>query len=244
MTRVAEATGLSRATLRAGLRELDAPLPGDGRRGTRERLRRPGGGRRPLLESDAQLLRGWERGGAPVTRGDPRSPLRWTWKSAARVAAELQSQGQAVSERRVNRLRPELGYSLPSNRTTLAGCPPPDREAQFQSLNRRVKAVQRQGQPVVSVDTKKKDLGGQWRNGGWEGQPLGPPEKVKGPDFPDAEVGKVLPDGVSDRATNPGGGRVGGEHATAEFAVETAAAGGAPQGPRRLSPSPAPAAHG
>jgi len=149
------------------------------------------------------------------------SPLRWTWKSAARLAAELQSQGHAVSERTVNRLLHELGYSLQSNRKTLEGCHHPDRDAQFQYINRRVKAFQRQGQPVVSVDTKKKELVGQLRNGGWEWQPLGQPEKVKVHDFPDEELGKVIPYGVYDMATNTGWVSVGVDHDTAEFAVET-----------------------
>jgi transposase len=219
--RVAEATGLSRATIRAGLQELDAPLPADARRATRERLRRPGGGRRPLVDSDSQLLRVLESLVDPVTRGDPRSPLRWTCKSAARLAAELQNQGHAVSERTVNRLLHELGYSLQSNRKTLEGCHHPDRDAQFQYINRRVQAFQRQGQPVVSVDTKKKELVGQFRNGGREWHPLGQPEKVKVHDFPDEELGKVIPYGVYDMATNMGWVSVGVDHDTAEFAVET-----------------------
>ena len=219
--RVAEATGLSRATIRAGLRELDAPPPADARRATRERLRRPGGGRRPLVESDSQLLGVLESLVDPVTRGDPMSPLRWTCKSAARLAAELQSQGHAVSERTVNRLLHELGYSLQSNRKTLEGRQHPDRDAQFQYINRRVKAFQRQGQPVVSVDTKKKELVGQFRTGGREWQPLGQPERVKVHDFPDEELGKVIPYGVYDMATNTGWVSVGVDHDTAEFAVET-----------------------
>jgi transposase len=219
--RVAEATGLSRATIRAGLRELNAPLPADLRPVTSERLRRPGGGRRPLIDSDPQLLRVLESLVDPVTRGDPMSPLRWTCKSAAHLAAELQEQGYAVSERTVNRLLHELGYSLQSNRKTLEGCHHPDRDAQFQYLSRRVKAFQRQGQPVVSVDTKKKELVGQFCNSGREWQPRGQPERVKVHDFPDEELGKVIPYGVYDMATNTGWVSVGIDHDTAEFAVET-----------------------
>jgi transposase len=219
--RVAEATGLSRATIRVGLRELDAPLPGDARRAMSERLRRPGGGRRSLVASDPQLLRGLESLVDPVTRGDPMSPLRWTCKSVARLAAELQEQGYAVSERTVNRLLHELGYSLQSNRKTLEGCHHPDRDAQFQYISRRVKAFQRQGQPVVSVDTKKKELVGQFHNSGREWQPRGQPEQVKVHDFPDEELGKVIPYGVYDMATNTGWVSVGIDHDTAEFAVET-----------------------
>jgi transposase len=221
IARVAEATGLSRATIRAGLQELDAPITSDPRRASSERVRRPGGGRRPLADRAPRLLRSLESLVDPVTRGDPMSPLRWTCKSAARLAAELQNQGQAISERTVNRLLHELGYSLQSNRKTLEGCHHPDRDAQFQSINRRVKAFQRQGQPVVSVDTKKKELVGQFRNGGREWQPTGQPEPVKVHDFPDEELGKVIPYGVYDMATNRGWVSVGVDHDTAEFAVET-----------------------
>jgi transposase len=221
IARVAEATGLSRATIRAGLQELDAPITSDPRRASSERVRRPGGGRRPLADRAPRLLRSLESLVDPVTRGDPMSPLRWTCKSAARLAAELQNQGQAISERTVNRLLHELGYSLQSNRKTLEGCHHPDRDAQFQYINRRVKAFQRQGQPVVSVDTKKKELVGQFRNGGREWQPTGQPEPVKVHDFPDEELGKVIPYGVYDMATNRGWVSVGVDHDTAEFAVET-----------------------
>jgi hypothetical protein len=157
----------------------------------------------------------------PVTRGDPMSPLRWTCKSAARLAEELHRQGHAVSERTVNRLLHALGYSLQSNRKTLEGRQHPDRDAQFQYLNRRVKTFQRQGQPVVSVDAKKKELVGQFRNGGREWQPLGQPERVKVHDFPDEELGKVIPYGVYDMVANTGWVSVGVDHDTAEFAVET-----------------------
>jgi transposase len=219
--RVAEATGLSRATIRAGLRELARPRDPELQQGSSERLRRPGGGRRSLLESDPQLLQDLERLVDPVTRGDPMSPLRWTCKSAARLADELQAQGYAVSERTVNRLLHELGYSLQANRKTLEGCHHPDRDAQFQYISRRVKTFQRQGHPVVSVDTKKKELVGQFRNGGCEWQPRGQPERVKVHDFPEEELGKVIPYGVYDLAANKGWVSVGIDHDTAEFAVAT-----------------------
>jgi transposase len=218
---VAEATGLSRATIRAGLRELLAPRTAGAGEAARERIRRAGGGRRPVVEGDPRLLQALERVVEPVTRGDPMSPLRWTCKSAARLAEELHRQGHAVSERTVNRLLHALGYSLQSNRKTLEGRQHPDRDAQFQYLNRRVKAFQRQGQPVVSVDAKKKELVGQFRNGGREWQPLGQPERVKVHDFPDEELGKVIPYGVYDMAANTGWVSVGVDHDTAEFAVET-----------------------
>jgi len=221
IVRVAEATGLSRVTIRAGLRELDSRSPADASRATNTRVRRPGGGRRSLIAHDPSLLEDVETLVDPVTRGDPMSPLRWTCKSAARLAAELHNQGHAVSERTVTRLLHDLGYGLQSNRKTLEGSQHPDRDAQFQYINRRVKAFQRQGQPVVSVDTKKKQLVGRFRNGGQEWRPQGQPEPVKVHDFPDDELGKVIPYGVYDMATNTGWVSVGVDHDTAAFAVET-----------------------
>lgn len=147
------------------------------------------------------------------------SPLRWTCKSAARLAAELQSQGHAVSERTVNRLLHELGYSLQSNRKTLEGCHHPDRDAQFQYLNRRVKAFQRQGQPVVSVDTKKKELVGNFKNAGREYRPKATPEPVNVHDFIDPKLGRAAPYGVYDVGDNKGWVSVGSDHDTASFAV-------------------------
>ena len=219
--RVAEATGLSRATIRAGLKELDLPASDDDGRLPAGRLRRPGGGRKPLTDHDPDLLRDLEALVDPVTRGDPMSPLRWTCKSAAKLAEGLRARGHAVSERTVNRLLHDLGYSLQSNRKTIEGKGHPDRDAQFQYINRRVKAFQRQGQPVVSVDTKKKELVGQFRNGGREWQPKGQPEEVKVHDFIDKDLGKAIPYGVYDLAANTGWVSVGIDHDTAEFAVET-----------------------
>ena len=219
--RVAEATGLSRGTLRAGLRELDNPAPPDEERSSSGRLRRPGGGRKPLVDQDPDLLRDLEALVDPVTRGDPRSPLRWTCKRAARLAEGLQSRGHAASERTVNRLLHALGYSLQANRKTIEGKGHPDRDARFQYINRRVRAFQRQGQPVVSVDTKKKELVGPYRNGGREWQPKGEPEEVKVHDFIDKGAGKAIPYGVYDLAANAGWVSVGVDHGTAEFAVES-----------------------
>jgi transposase len=214
--RVAEATGLSRGTIRAGLRELDTPAPPDDRR-----LRRPGGGRKPVVDQDPNLLRDLESLVDPVTRGDPRSPLRWTCKSAAKLAEGLRSRGHSVSERTVNRLLHDLGYSLQGNRKTIEGKDHPDRDAQFQYINRRVRAFQRQGQPVVSVDTRKKELVGRYRNGGREWQPKGRPEEVKVHDFIDKGSGKAIPYGVYDLAADAGWVSVGVDHDTAEFAVES-----------------------
>lgn len=221
ITRVAEATGLSQTTIRAGVRELDSQGTSDTHQMTRERLRRSGGGRRSMVEQDPGLLKALEALVDPVTRGDPMGPLRWTCKSAARLAMELQTQGHAVSERSVNRLLHALGYSLQSNRKTIEGSHHPDRDAQFQHINQRVQVFQRQRQPVVSVDTKKKELIGQFRHGGREWAPKGQPEPVAVHDFPDKELGKVIPYGVYDMATNTGWVSVGVDHDTAEFAVET-----------------------
>jgi transposase len=221
ISRVAEATGLSRITIRSGLIELYPPSPRSGRAVAAGRTRRRGGGRKPLTEHDPEILRNLETLVDPVTRGDPMSPLRWTCKSAAKLAVELQSRGHAVSERTVNRLLHELGYSLQSNRKTIEGKSHPDRDAQFQHINRRVKAFQKQGQPVVSVDAKKKELVGQFRNGGREWQPEGQPEEVEVYDFVKKDLGKAIPYGVYDQTTNAGWVSVGVDHDTAEFAVET-----------------------
>jgi transposase len=221
ISQVAEATRLSRGTIRAGLQELADPVAATAPQGTVERIRRPGGGRKPRGAQDPHLVCALETLLDPVTRGDPMSLLRWTCKSAAKLAAALQTQGHVVSERTVNRLLHDLGYSLQANRKTLEGCAHPDREAQFQYINRRAKAFQKQGQPVVSVDTKKKELVGQFRNGGREWHPQGQPEEVQVHDFPDKVWGKVIPYGVYDEATNTGWVSVGIDHDTAEFAVET-----------------------
>jgi DNA-binding phage protein len=218
---VAEATGLSRPTIRAGLQELAGPVLATGPQATTARVRCPGGGRKPLGARDPHLVQALETLVDPVTRGDPMSLLRWTCKSAAQLAAALRTQGHPVSERTVNRLLHDLGYSLQSNRKTLEGSAHPDRDAQFQYINRRAKTFQKQGQPVVSVDTKKKELVGQFRNGGREWAPQGQPEEVDVHDFPSKALGKVIPYGVYDEATNTGWVSVGVDHDTAEFAVET-----------------------
>jgi hypothetical protein len=221
ISQVAAATRLSRATIRAGVQELAHSVPATGPQVIPERLRRPGGGRKSLGARDLHLVRALETLVDPGTRGDPMSLLRWTCKSAAKLAVELQAQGHAVSERTVNRLLHDLGYSLQSNRKTLEGRAHPDRDAQFEYINRWAKAFQRQGQPVVSVDTKKKELVGQFRNGGREWHPQGQPEEVNVHDFPSEALGKVIPYGVYDEATNTGWVSVGVDHDTAEFAVET-----------------------
>ena len=218
VTRVAEATGMSRGTVRAGLKELDSGEPASPRPA---RLRSPGAGRKALSERDPGLVSALERQLDPLTRGDPMGPLRWTCSSAARLAQRLQSVGHPVSERTVNRLLHELGYSLQANRKTLEGRQHPDRDAQFRRIDRRVRAFQRLGQPVVSVDTRKKELIGPYRNAGREWRPKGQPEQVKVHDFIDRELGKAIPYGVYDLTANAGWVSVGVDHDTAEFAVHT-----------------------
>jgi hypothetical protein len=219
VSRVSEATGLSRPTIQAGLNELQSTRPG--REDVTGKSRKPGGGRKPLTEHAPNLLLALENLVDPGSRGDPMSPLRWTCKSAAKLASELGAEGYRASERSVNRLLHVLGYSLQSNRKTIEGGDHPDRDAQFQDINRRVKAFQRLGQPVVSVDTKKKELVGQFRNGGREWQLKGKPEKVKVHDFIDKDLGKAIPYGIYDQTANTGWVCVGVDHDTAEFAVET-----------------------
>ena len=236
ISQVAEATGLSRATIRAGVQELARPVAAPEPQTPVERVRRPGGGRKPLGVHDPHLLRALETLVDPVTRGDPMSLLRWTCKSAAKLAAALQTQGHVVSERTVNRLLHDLGYSLQANRKTLEGRAHPDRDAQFQYINRRAKAFQGQGQPVVSVDTKKKELVGQFRNSGREWHPQGQPEEVQVHDFPNEALGKVIPSGVYDEATNSGWVSVGIDHDTAAFAVETVRRWWAVHGKQGLPP--------
>jgi hypothetical protein len=221
MRRVAEATGLSRVTMRAGLQELALADSASGPPAPSERLRRRGGGRKPLSMHDPPLLHALETVVDPVTRGDPMSLLRWTCKSASQLAAALRAQGHPVSERTVNRLLHDLGDSLQSNRKTLEGSTPPDREAHFQYINRRAKAFQQQRQPVIAVETKKQELIGQFRNRGRAWSPQGQPEEVEVHDFPSPTWGQVMPYGVYAEATNTGWVRVGVDHDTAEFAVET-----------------------
>ena len=179
-------------------------------------------GLHPLLTAhDQTLANALERLVDRVTRGDPMGPWLWTCSSAARLATELTAAGHPVSERTVNRLLHELGYSLQANRKTLEGKQHADRDAQFNHINRRVRALQRLRQPVVSVETKKKELIGQFRNGGREWRPQGDPQRVKVHDFVDKELGKAIPYGVYDVTRDSGWVSVGEDHDTAAFAVET-----------------------
>ncbi|HZY59475.1 MAG TPA: ISAzo13 family transposase [Candidatus Binataceae bacterium] len=221
ITVVAKATGLSRTTIWAGIRELRHDAPADTKEPDRQRSRRPGGGR-PFAEADdPTLLRDLEGLVDPVTRGDPMSPLRWTCKSTRKLAEELQGRGHDLSHQTVAVLLRCLGYSLQANRKTREGSAHPDRNAQFEFINGQVQAFQRRGQPVVSVDTKKKELVGDFKNSGAEWQPAGEPEEVRAKDFPDKRLGKAIPYGVYDLTCNTGWVSVGVDHDTAAFAVET-----------------------
>jgi transposase len=221
ITWVAQATGLSRTTITTGIRELTqepaAENPLDGPAWSR----RPGGGRPRLSEADPTLLRDLEALVAPATRGDPQSPLLWTCKSTRNLADELHQQGHDLSHVSVAALLEELGYSLQAPRKTRELVTHPDRNAQFEHINRQVLACQRRGQPVISVDTKKKELVGDYDNGGQEWQPEGKPQKVRAKDFPDKQLGKVAPYGVYDISRNSGWVSVGITHDTAEFASQT-----------------------
>jgi hypothetical protein len=218
---VVSATGLSHNTIDLGVRELKQGVPPDLLEIPCGRVRRVGGGRKPVTQHDASLLRDLESLVDPVTRGDPQSPLRWTCKSTRKLAEELHEQGHSVGYRTVAMLLRRLNYSLQSNRKTREGASHPDRNAQFEYINAQVCRFQKRGQPVVSVDTKKKELVGDFKNGGREYQPKGSPEEVGTHDFMDKELGKAIPYGVYDMTANEGWVSVGIDHDTAYFATES-----------------------
>ena len=216
---VMRATGLSRNTIARGMRELagsQASLPL-----SPARSRRAGAGRKPLEEVDPTLLEALVALVQPSTRGDPMSPLRWTCKSTRKLAEELQQQGHRIGDRTVARMLHALDYSLQANRKTREGSSQPDRNAQFEYLNSQVKSFQAQSQPVVSIDTKKKELVGDYLIKGQEWQPKGNPEQVRMHDFPDPKLGKAIPYGVYDVSTKEGWVSVGIDHDTAQFATAT-----------------------
>jgi hypothetical protein len=219
---VSAATGLSRPTIRRGLAELDT-IRDDAQEDEhdRTRIRRPGAGRPRLTVGDRSLLDDLKRLVDPATRGDPMSPLLWTCKSTRHLAQALGPLGHDVSHQTVARLLTELGSNLQANRKTEEGKGHPDRDAQFEPINGKVRSFQRRGQPVVSVDTKKKELVGNSKNPGREWGPEGQPRRVKSKDFPDKALGKVAPYGVYDLTANEGWVNVGITHETAEFAVES-----------------------
>lgn len=219
---VAKAIGMSRTTIHAGLAELKAtaPAPASKSHG-RPRVRAAGGGRKKLAEKDASLLSALDALVEPTSRGDPMSPLRWTCKSTYRLSDELKRQGHEVSQRTICDLLSQMGFSLQSTRKTREGGKHADRDAQFVHIAKTVADYQAAGDPVISVDTKKKELIGDFKNAGREWQPVGTPEEVRVYDFIDPALGKVAPYGVYDLTTNTGWVNVGIDHDTAEFAVES-----------------------
>ena len=221
ITLVAQATGLSRTTIWAGLRELRHPQDAPADDLPPERSRHAGAGRPFLEEADPALVKDLEALLEATTRGDPQSPLRWTCKSTRNLAEELNRRGHGVSYRTVAALLHDLDYSLQANRKTREGSSHPDRNAQFEYISRQVRAFQRAGQPAVSVDSKKRELVGDFKNGGQEWRPAGAPEEVRAKDFPDKRLGKVTPSGVYDLTYNEGWVSVGIDHNTAQFATET-----------------------
>ena len=210
---VSDATGISRPTIRSGRRQLASGSY------ERERVRRPGAGRPRLGISQPGLKEALEQLVDPMTRGDPTSPLRWTCKSRARLTAALTKAGWQVSSTSVGRLLHELGYSLQSVRKTREGTSHPDRNAQFEHINATADDFLQRKQPVVSVDTKSKELVGDFKNKGREWQPKGTPEKTLVHDFPQDATGKAIPYGVYDMARNEAWVNVGRDHDTPAFAV-------------------------
>lgn len=210
---VSAATGIARATIRQGRRELEQGIDLNGR------IRRPGAGRPTLEDKQRGLRDALERLVEPLTRGDPMSPLRWTCKSKANLAAALTKQGWTVSATSVGRLLNDMGYSLQSVRKSTEGASHPDRNAQFEHINATAEEFLGRGEPVISVDTKKKELVGDFKNAGKEWQPKATPEHVRVHDFPDNALGKAIPYGVYDMGRNEAYVSVGRDHDTPAFAV-------------------------
>jgi hypothetical protein len=211
---VSEATGLSRTTLTKAEEELHHPVAR-----LADRQRRPGGGRKPLAVTDTTLLHDLDRLIDPWTRGDPQSPLRWTCKSTYRLAEALRQRGHQVSQRTVQRLLVDQHYSLQGNRKDEEGADHPDRDARFRFIYERVKRFQRQGRPVISVDTKKKEDIGNYANRGQEWEKRGEPRRTKTHDFRSKGEHKACPYGVYDPTWDEGWVNVGISHDTAQFAV-------------------------
>ncbi len=219
ITLVAEATGLGRPMIRRGLADLRALDGSDPVPQATPRIRRPGGGRKPLTETDPTLLPDLDALVDPATRGDPESPLRWSSKSTEHLAAALRNKGHRVSADTVGRLLAAQNYSLQGLRKSREGNDHPDRDAQFQHIHDEVVRFQAMGQPVISVDTKKKELVGNFKNGGQEWQKKGGPVKVEAYDFPSLADFKAIPYGIYDLTRNEGWVNVGIDHDTSEFAV-------------------------
>jgi Rhodopirellula transposase DDE domain len=210
---VSSITGLARSTIERGLKDLDAPPLARGR------VRRDGSGPRRKSERDATLLDDLKRLVEPATLGDPMRPLLWVSKSLDKLASALASMGHSISPNSVRKLLTQIGYSRQFNRKADEGANHPDRNAQFEYINAQVLAAQAAGQPVISVDTKKKELVGNYRNAGSDWRPKGCPQRVNVHDFADKELGKVAPYGVYDIAANSGWVSLGITHDTATFAV-------------------------
>ena len=215
LARVSKITGLARSTINRGKKDLDAqPLP-------KGQVRRAGGGRRALCENDPELVPALKRLVEPVTLGDPMRPLIWVSKSMEKLAATLTEMGHPISADTVRTELVKLGFSRQFNRKADEGSKHPDRNAQFEYINARVIAAQAQQQPVISVDTKKKEIIGNFKNGGTDYRPKGRPQRVNVHDFEDKELGKVVPYGVYDMTANAGFVSVGITSDTAEFAVQS-----------------------
>jgi transposase len=215
---VSRMTGVSRGVISAGYEEYDQAKEKELSPG---RIRKEGGGRKRTVVTDVTLKMDLETLIEPVTRGDPESPLRWTCKSVRNLSDELNRMGHKTSHRMVAELLHEMDYSLQANRKTLEGESHPDRNAQFEFINRKVKDLQIMEQPVISVDTKKKELVGDFKNAGKELRPKGHPEKVRVHDFKIPELGRVAPYGIYDMTHNIGWVNVGIDHDTSAFAVES-----------------------
>jgi transposase len=213
---VSAVTGVSRRAIARGIEELGTPGAFD-----TDRIRKEGAGRKKTVDMDPTLIRDLESLIEPITRGDPESPLRWTCKSVRRLSQELNQMGHQTSHRMVAELLHELGYSLQSNQKTIEGCDYPDRDAQFEFINEQSKEFIAAEQPVISVDTKKKELIGNFKNQGKELRPTGEPEQVSVYDFLIQADGWVSPYGVYDVANNLGWVNVGTDNDTSEFAVES-----------------------
>ena len=212
VTAVARATGIARSTIDRGLRDLGAST-------TAQKIRRTGGGRLPLTRKDPTLLEDLRQLLEPATLGDPMRPLLWVSKSHAKFATALRDMGHRVSASRIPQLLERLGYRRQVNRKSKEGGRHPDRDAQFEHINAQVEAYQAAGQPVISVDTKKKELIGEYKNAGSDYRPQGIPIDVNVHDFVDKQLGKAIPYGVYDVGANAGCVSVGVDHDTAEFAV-------------------------
>jgi hypothetical protein len=219
---VARATGIAESTIRIGKKELkQGAITTKTPETVPRRIRRKGAGRKPLTAQDDSLISALDSLVEPTARGDLMCPLRWTCKSTRKLAQELRRQGHRISHAKVSQLLRAMGYSLQGTRKTKEGSSHPDRNAQFEYIYSRVASFQKAGQPVISVDAKKKELIGDFANHGREYQPKGHPEPVRVYDFIDKELGKITPYGVYDPLTNTGWVSVGVDHDTAQFAVES-----------------------